>query len=65
MCMGKSIKYYNINDDVCQFPDAWIYLTVGGRGTGKTYGALLDCYNNERKFVFMKRTIKDVQSGYL
>lgn len=29
---------------------------IGGRGTGKTYGALLSAYNNNRRFILMRRT---------
>ena len=29
---------------------------VGGRGTGKTYGALLYCYENDVRFMLMRRT---------
>lgn len=52
--------YYNIDDDIAKYPDAWCYVIVGGRNTGKTYGALKSCYLNKRKFVFVKRTNKDV-----
>lgn len=56
------VKYYKISEDVEQYPDAWCYLTVGGRSTGKTYNALLDCLENNRTFFFVKRTIKDVEN---
>lgn len=52
--------YYNIEDDISKYPDAWCYVVVGGRNTGKTYGALKSCYLNKRKFCFAKRTNKDV-----
>lgn len=29
---------------------------IGGRGTGKTYGALLTAYNNDMRFILMRRT---------
>ena len=35
-----SNMYYNIRDDVNAYPDAWCYIIVGGRNTGKTYGCL-------------------------
>lgn len=57
--MSKSY-YYSIADDIAKYPDAWCYVVVGGRSTGKTYGALKDCYLNKRKFIFAKRTNKDV-----
>lgn len=53
--------FYNIEDDIKDFPDAWAYLVVGGRGTGKTYGSLKSCHLNKRCFVFVKRTIEDVK----
>lgn len=31
-------------------------FVVGGRGTGKTYGALKDMLENNRKFIFMRRS---------
>lgn len=51
--------YYNVDDDVNNF-DAWAYIIVGGRNTGKTYSTLKSCVNSGRKFVFIKRTIEDV-----
>ena len=29
---------------------------IGGRGTGKTYGALLSAYNSNKRFILMRRT---------
>ena len=35
--MKKSKKYYyDIEDDLREYPDAWCYIVVGGRNTGKT-----------------------------
>ena len=31
-------------------------FVIGGRGTGKTYGALLSAYNDNRRFILMRRT---------
>ncbi len=56
------MKYVKIADDVTKYPSAWCYLLVGGRSTGKTYNALLDCLVNKRVFFFVKRTIKDVEN---
>lgn len=53
--------YYNIEDDVAKYPEAWCYIVTGGRNQGKTYGALKSCLENHRKFVFLKRTIEDVK----
>lgn len=58
----KTIKdiYYHFEDDVTNYPDAWCIDSIGGRSTGKTYSALKYCYQNNIKFVFMKRTQDDV-----
>ena len=56
------MKYYSIAEDVRRYPDAWCYIVTGGRATGKTYGALMDCYLqcHRRDFIFIKRTMEDV-----
>ena len=53
--------YYNIENDIEHYPDAWCYIVIGGRNTGKTYGVLKSCKLNDRKFTFVKRTQEDVQ----
>lgn len=52
--------YYDIKKDLELYPDAWMYVIVGGRNVGKTYGALRYMYENDKKFVFIKRTMEDV-----
>ena len=52
--------YYNIEDDLKKYPDAWCYIIVGGNSTGKTYGTLWYEYKNNRRFAFVKRTNDDV-----
>lgn len=52
--------YYNIEDDLKKYPDAWCYIIVGGNSTGKTYGTLWHEYKNNRRFAFVKRTNDDV-----
>lgn len=52
--------YYNIDEDIQKFPNAWCYIIIGGRNTGKTYSTLLSCKKNFRKFTFAKRTNDDV-----
>jgi len=54
-------KYYRCFDDIETHPDAWAYVIVGGRHTGKTYGALLEMYKQKKKFIFIKRTNDDVK----
>lgn len=52
--------YYAIKNDIEAHPDAWLFGCVGGRNTGKTYGAL-DYYREiGDKFMFVKRTNDDV-----
>ena len=52
--------YYSVFDDIAAYPDAWCIVAVGGRNTGKTYGALRGCYERKIKFVFGKRTDRDI-----
>ena len=52
--------YYDIEDDVIAYPDAWCYIIVGGRNTGKTYSGLMYNINHKSKHVFVKRTNKDI-----
>jgi len=52
--------YYNIEDDIARYPEAWCILAIGGRNTGKTYSCLASCKREKRKFIFMKRTGDDV-----
>lgn len=55
----KNNYYYNIDNDVTD-NNYWCYIIIGGRNTGKTYSSLKSCYLNKRKFVFVKRTLEDV-----
>lgn len=54
------MKYYDISEDIQKHPDAWLYIIVGGRHTGKTYSTLKNCLDNQRDFIFIKRTMDDV-----
>lgn len=54
-------KYYDCFDDIEKYKDAWAYIIVGGRHTGKTYGALKGMYERGKKFIFIKRTNDDVK----
>lgn len=56
----KNHKYYDIRNDMEAYPDAWCYLIWSKRGPGKTYSTLRMCIEDSKKFVFMKRTIEDV-----
>lgn len=52
--------YYNLWDDIADYPLAWCYVIIGGRNTGKTYSALKGCKDRHIPFVFVKRTMEDV-----
>ena len=56
----KSGTYYSIAEDKKRFPKAWCFLVIGGRRTGKTYGALMDDLQKNIKHVFVKRCNNDV-----
>lgn len=57
--MSKNV-YYSIKNDLEKYPDAWAYVIIGGRNTGKTYGALAYHMINKIPHVFVKRTNDDV-----
>ena len=61
--MSKKLNnyYYDIRVDLKNYPAAWCYIVVGGRNTGKTYSTLKMCYEDNKKFVFVKRTNEDVK----
>lgn len=52
--------YYHVLYDLLMFPDAWVYFVWSKRGPGKTYSALWLCYYSDIKFIYIKRTDKDV-----
>ena len=54
--------YYDIQDDFKKYPDCWCYAIVGGRNTGKTYSCLSDAKENNKGFIFIKRTNLDVNN---
>ena len=56
-----TIKYYDIRDDLEKYPDAWAYLIWSSRGPGKTYSTLRMVKEDNKQFLFMKRTIEDVK----
>jgi len=55
-------KYYYIDNDLMQYPDAWLYIVYSKRGPGKTYSVLDLCRRSDIKFVYLKRTIADVNN---
>lgn len=58
--MKKNNYYYDIENDLQESDDFWCYIIIGGRNTGKTYSCLKSCYLNKRNFVFVKRTLEDI-----
>ena len=58
----QPIKFYNIADDLAAYPDAWAYVIIGGRNTGKTYSTLTHYYDEEKKIIFVKRTNEDIDT---
>lgn len=53
-------KYYHFEDDLLKYPDAWLYAIWSKRGPGKTYSSLWYAYDQKIKFIYMKRTDRDV-----
>ena len=53
-------KYYHFEDDLLKYPDAWLYAVWSKRGPGKTYSSLWYAYDQKIKFIYMKRTDRDV-----
>lgn len=56
----KNNYYYDLKEDITEFPKDWAYIIIGGRNTGKTYSSLMYAMKNKIKFVFIKRTIEDI-----
>lgn len=54
------MKYYDIREDLKNYPDAWCMVLIGGRDIGKTYSTLKTYYENKEPTVFVKRTNEDV-----
>lgn len=53
--------YYNIEETIEKYPDAWLYMVVGGRNTGKTYSTLKMVTQKKKSFAFIKRTDNDIK----
>lgn len=53
--------FYDIGHDLAMYPEAAIFIIIGGRSTGKTYSTLKYVYEHNEKFVFIKRTNIDVK----
>ena len=60
--MNRSSPYYQVSEDLKAYPEAWAYVIVGGRNTGKTYGALKYYLEEKVPLVFIKRCNDDVDT---
>lgn len=60
--MQKHNIYYEIVRDLEAYPDAWAYLIIGGRNTGKTYGTLEYFREEKLPIVFIKRSNEDIDT---
>lgn len=56
----KNDIFYDIKDDLLKYPGCALFFIMGGRGTGKTYSTLKYVYEEKKKFIFLKRTNRDV-----
>ena len=52
--------YYHIKEDIINYPDVWLYTIWSLRGPGKTYSFLRYVLAEEKFFIYMKRTNKDI-----
>lgn len=57
----KKKWYYDVRNDLGAFPKAWAYLIWSKRGPGKTYSTLRYMIEEDKRFVFIKRTVDDVK----
>lgn len=55
------MEYYDIEQDVAAYPEAWCYVVFSRRGPGKTYSALKGSYLNERTIAYTRRIKGDIQ----
>ena len=53
--------YYDIANDLRDYPEAVSYFVIGGNRTGKTYSAMKYAYESKKKFTYVKRTAIDVR----
>ena len=60
--MTNKRRYYNFFDDEKRYPDAVVYVIISQRGVGKTYGTLRGAMERNKRVIYMKRTIEDVNT---
>lgn len=54
-------NYYHFRKDYELFPECWVYCVYSKRGPGKTYSGLRMMIADKIPFIYMKRTIEDVE----
>lgn len=59
--MKHNDGYYHFCDDLEAYPEAWCYIVWSKRGPGKTYSSLKYAKEENIPFIYMKRTIEDVE----
>lgn len=52
--------YYNVEDDLKLYPEAWLYVAYSARGSGKTYSFFRYCIESGKMFLYLKRTQIDI-----
>lgn len=52
--------YYHLSKDIKDYPDAVFYVVWSRRGPGKTYSGCRYFYYTDTPFLYMKRTLDDV-----
>ena len=54
--------YYTVYKDVINYPGCAFYVAWSARGPGKTYSVLDMCVHEGLKFIYLKRTLDDVDT---
>lgn len=52
--------YYDVFNDLRDYPEAVVVVAYSRRGVGKTYGALYGAYQKKLPIVYVKRTKEDI-----
>ena len=63
---SNSDIYFNVWDRIHAYPNFLLYIFVGGRGTGKTYGSLKEfairAHTNRNRFIYLRRSEVEVEN---
>ena len=64
--ISSSNIYFNVWDRIRAYPNFLLYIFVGGRGTGKTYGSLKEfairAHTNRNRFIYLRRSEVEVEN---